>query len=60
VRISASGAVDASTLLPVSLYNGHVKGACSLDGSGYWVRLARRFCAEELVRAARMRPCADN
>jgi syndecan 4 len=60
VRISASGAVDASTLLPVSLYNGHVKGACSLDGSGYWVRLARRFCAEELVRAVRMRPCADN
>lgn len=42
VRIGASGAVDASTLLPVSLYNGHVKGACSFDGSGYWVRLARR------------------
>ena len=37
VRVSASGAVDASTQLPYTLYNGLVKGACSIDGSGYWV-----------------------
>jgi hypothetical protein len=36
-RVAADGSVDASTQLPVAAYDGLLRGACSLNGSGYFL-----------------------